>query len=291
MITQIHCYSSGIAGRDPRAKEGPRQLINHLEKNSTSLFQPIDLITSSNLSGRAALTETHAINSKLADLTFRCIEKQRHFLTLSGDHSSAIGTWSGAFNALYHQQKTGGLIWIDAHMDSHTFETSLSNNIHGMPLATLLGHGDPLLTGIANPTPALLPENVILIGIRSYEPEEKALLESLNVKIYYMTEVKQRGFHDILQEALITLDQRVDKIGVTIDIDAVDPTDAPAVSTPEENGIPGTDLIEAIKLIHQHPKWFGSEITEFLPYKDIDNKTENLTMALLEGLLHAMEKA
>ncbi len=121
----------------------------------------------------------------IANLIQKAINKGRPFLTIGGDHSCAVGTWSGAAHAIRDQGDLG-LIWIDAHMDAHTPDTSDTGNIHGMPIAHLLGSGDCALCHVSDDTPKIKPTNLALIGIRSYEPAEKALLERLNVKVYFI---------------------------------------------------------------------------------------------------------
>ncbi len=118
-------------------------------------------------------------------------------LVLGGDHSCAIGTWKGIAGAMPGPL---GLIWIDAHMDAHTPETTESGKLHGMPLACVLGYGDPALTGIAGGA-RLAPEHVCLIGVRSFEKGEAALLRRLGVRVYPMREIKERGLDSVLREA------------------------------------------------------------------------------------------
>ncbi len=280
----IFCYSSGIAGRDPLSADGPMHLINQSPMLNSDACINLVLQASGDHQGPNALAETARLCELLAQHTKRSVENQEYFMTLSGDHSSAIGTWSGAFSVCQQQNKIPGLIWIDAHIDSHTPQSSPSQNIHGMPLAALLGYGYPELKSMISDNPKLCPEHVVLIGIRSYEPPEQQLLEALNVKIYYIEEVQQRGYEIVLREAIDNLNQKVDALGVTIDIDAIDPVQAPGVSTPAANGINATDVIATLPLLQQHPKLIGCEITEFLPSKDIHNKTESIALQLIEGL-------
>ena len=280
----IFCYSSGLAGRDPLSGNGPMQLVQHSPILHPEHCINLETQTDHHGVGQNALTETHRLCQQLAKLTHQSVMQNRYFMTLSGDHSSAIGTWSGAYSACHQQHKTPGLIWIDAHMDSHTPESSPTQNIHGMPLASLLGYGYDDLRSILSATPKLQPQNVILIGIRSFEPPEKEFLDSLNVTIYYAEDVLKRGYHTVLQEALTRLDPQIDALGVTIDIDAIDPTQAPGVSTPEPGGLAAQDVIDALPLIQQHPKLIGCEISEFLPAKDENNKTLNITLNIIEGL-------
>jgi arginase family enzyme len=124
----------------------------------------------------------------------------RRFLAVGGDHSHAVGVWSGAARAL---RRSGplGLIWIDAHMDMHTPETTHTGLIYGMPVAALLGHGAPELTGVAGGVPALQPQHVCLVGARSFEPEEPAFAKRHGVRVIGMDEVRERGLAACLAEA------------------------------------------------------------------------------------------
>jgi arginase len=200
---------------------------------------------------------------------------------LGGDHSCAIGTWSGAASAL---QGPLGLIWVDAHLDSHTPESSPSKNIHGMPLATLLGYGDPTLTGIQNAKPKILPENVVLIGIRHYEPAEHELLSTLGVKIFYMEDITEMGLDAVMTSALAIITEKTEAFGISVDVDGIDPLDAPGVGYREPNGIPAFDLLKSLKLLIQNKAFIGAEIAEFNPERDIEHKTEKLIIDLISLL-------
>src|SRR5665213_879539 len=164
------------------------------------------------------------------------LQQHKFVSVVGGDHSCAIGTWSGVYDAMHHLGDIG-LIWIDAHMDSHTPETTPTNHIHGMPLACLLGYGYPTLTGVLHAAPKFKPENVCLIGVRSYEKGEAALLKHLNVRVFFMEEVQERGFEVVLAEAVQHVNQHTIGYGITLDIDAVDPLEAPGVDVPEPEGI------------------------------------------------------
>ena len=285
MDTDIFCYSSGIAGRDTRCAEGPLQLIQRWQTDTSSIAVRHNITTLSHAQGKGALAETTRMCTELAQLTYQSTYSNRYFMTLSGDHSSAIGTWSGAFSACQMQKKTPGLIWIDAHMDAHTPQDSESQNIHGMPLAILLGDGPAELTTLMQPTPKIAPEHVTLIGIRSFERVEQKRLDRLNVKIYYIDEVHDRGLATVLKETVTRLNSSVDCMGVSIDLDAIDPREAPGVSSPEVNGLSSSELINALPLIAKQTNLIGSEVTEFLPAKDQDNKTETTAIDLLK-ILH-----
>ena len=210
-----------------------------------------------------------------------CRHKQR-FVVLGGDHSCAIGTWSGVKQ--HYQQQQLGLIWIDAHMDSHLPETSPSQAIHGMPLACLVGHGEKSFRTLSGFSPAVLPQNVCLIGVRSYEPEEEALLNLLGVKVFTMQEVTRRGFEAILQECVNYLKQHTDVYGISIDLDAFDPDDAPGVGSPEEHGLKPEPVISGLSKLRNDPTLLGMEIVELNPAKDDKLKTAKLCVDLANAI-------
>ncbi|MBM3469072.1 MAG: arginase [Alphaproteobacteria bacterium] len=198
-------------------------------------------------------------------------------LVLGGDHSIAIGTWSGIKDALGNEDL--GLIWIDAHMDAHTPNTSPSLNIHGMPVAVLLGKGDQRFTNLLNTMPKIKPENLFLIGIRSFEKGEADLLENLGVRIYPIKEVKDRGLHSIIEEIRAKLSSR--RFGLSLDIDAMDPEEAPGTGTPEVLGLRYSEIAHALNSIAQDPAFIALEITEFNPHRDKEHKTSQLIWKLI----------
>lgn len=192
------------------------------------------------------------------------VQKKSSFALIGGDHSCAIGTWSGAANALRGNGPLG-LIWVDAHMDSHTPETSPSGRIHGMPLACLLGHGDKTLTSIAHAPPGLKPEHVAIVGVRSYEPEEAELLRRLGVRVFYMGEVEKRGLAAVMDDASHIALTGTAGAGVSIDLDALDPAEVSAVGSPEPGGLAVSGLCAALTRFAEDPRVVGCEIVEFNP--------------------------
>lgn len=201
-------------------------------------------------------------------------------LVIGGDHSIAMGTWSAMVKALQASMQFG-LIWIDAHMDSHTPKTSPSQAIHGMPLAVLMGYGEPSLINLCIPGPKLDPAHVVLIGVRSFEEGEAQLLKRLNVKIYFMDEVKARGFPVVFAEAIHYVNQGTKGFGVSIDLDAFDPSIAPGVGTPALDGLFANEVFQALGELSQYPQFKALEIAEFNPTKDIEQKTALLTQQLI----------
>ena len=184
------------------------------------------------------------------------------FVSIGGDHSCAIGTWSGVASAISGDM---GLLWVDAHMDAHTKETSPSGNIHGMPVAALLGYGDDKLTQIGCQKPKLKPEHLCLMGIRSYESGEAELLASLNVRIMFMEEILDRGLDACYEEAYSIVSKAPGGFGMSVDLDGFDVSDAPAVGTPVQNGIRAQQFFDCVQGLAQNPHFLALEIVEYNP--------------------------
>lgn len=209
-------------------------------------------------------------------------------ITLGGDHTSAIGTFSGAANKLSTKGDLG-LIWIDAHLDSHTVESSSSKNPHGMPLAALLGHGSPLFTQILNNEAKVKPENICIVGVRSFEAEELALLNKLKIKIFYMDEVNQRGLDAVMADAFKIVQKNTAGFGISLDLDAIDPKQAPGVGVPEDDGIDSNELIHTLKNTPNADKLVAMEIVEFNPELDINHATVDVAAGCLKAILQAKQ--
>lgn len=278
--------ASGLAGVDVSAGFGPIALKkSSYLANSSIAYEWVDMINPPNQPDDI-LAAVAALNTQLAKQVQQLVASKKPFSVLGGDHTSAIGTWSGVHAALKTQGDLG-LIWIDAHMDSHTPETSLSGRIHGMPLAVLLGQGKPELTSILDVAPKLLPQNVCLIGVRSYEEGEAALLKRLNVKIYFMDEVEKRGFNVVLGEAVEWVSKNTAGYGISLDIDGLDPLEAPGVDVPEPNGIHVADLLAGLAVVAADPKLLATEIVEFDPSRDKKGLTEQVVADVVETMAQA----
>lgn len=285
MTLHITGAASGIAagktgcGRGPEViKESP--FLTKLDL--PMLWNPL-ITPQAHLSQLDALPEVARMCELIAHYTVQAIHHNNPFLTLGGDHSCAIGTWSGAASTLATNEALG-LIWVDAHLDGHTPSSSPSGNIHGMPLAALLGHGDPALTQLMSDRTKLLPENTVAIGIRSYEPEEEKLFKELGVRIYFMPEVEERGLNTVMQEAMEIVTSGTHRFGISIDLDGLRPEDAPAVGTPAKGGIIANEFLGLLPDIARHPLFLGAEITEFNPDLTHENTTERLVVDMIEKL-------
>ncbi len=203
---------------------------------------------------------------------------------LGGDHSCAGGTWSGAANALLAASGGGlGLIWIDAHMDSHTPQSSHTGRLHGMPLAWLLGEHDDPLYGLASGV--LAPRNVCLVGVRSFEPEEEERLRRLGVRVILDEELARRGLDAALEEALAIAEAGTAGFGISIDLDVVAPQDAPAVGTPVSGGLRAGELARGLARLGARPQLAALELVEYSPRLDADGTTARVAVDLAAAAL------
>ena len=225
----------------------------------------------------------HDVCVRLAERLPGIIARRELPVVIGGDHSCAIGTWKGIASAT-RVHGAIGLLWIDAHMDAHTPQTSRSGKLHGMPLACLLGQGHPELVAIAGGA-RLDAKHVCLFGVRIFEPEEKQLLDRAGVRVFYIDEIARRGVSDTLREALAVVSDAPGGFGITLDLDSIDPQDAPGVTTPAPNGLRGSDLVTALAEHGGEPRLLGLEITEYNPATDVDGKTAGIIERLIEAAL------
>jgi arginase len=199
---------------------------------------------------------------------------------IGGDHSCAGGTWTGVARTV---PGALGLIWVDAHMDSHTPATSHSGRLHGMPLAWLLGQDDDPLYGLG--AGVLKPQHVCLVGVRSYEPEEDERLRGLGVRVVFMDEVRARGIDAVLDEALDIATAGTSGFGVSIDLDVITPEEAPNVGTPVAGGVSSAELARALEQIAGRPALAAIELVEYSPRLDRDGLTGRVALDLLSAAL------
>jgi len=281
----------GRGAKDIRCAAGPDslqhgKLIRTLQ--SRGIHADWKIILHADKKGPSSLHVVTDMAARLANVVEKEVQQRHLFAVLGGDHACAIGTWSGAARAL-HRAGPLGLIWLDAHMDSHTPQTSPSGALHGMPLACLLGHGAKVLTELAGEQSALSPSHVCLIGVRSFEPEEKALLDQLGVRVYYMTEVRKRGLDIIMRDAFRHVTKKTAGIGISIDLDGIDLRDAPAVGSPVPGGIRCSELLPVLHWLSHQPGIMGVEIAEFNPALDHREKTAGLICDILTAITPATD--
>jgi arginase len=199
-------------------------------------------------------------------------------LVLGGDHSIAAGTVGG----VSHEHRTG-VLWIDAHGDFNTPDTSPSGNLHGMPLAALCGHGAPELVDAGRPGPKLRPEDVVLFGVRDLDPGEQTLIQEAGITTYTMRQIDERGLATLALDALERLDH-VDRIHVSLDMDSIDPREAPGVGTQAPGGLSYREGHLLMELIAEHGGLGSVDVVEVNPILDHQNQTAKLALGLLSSL-------
>jgi arginase len=215
------------------------------------------------------------LNRALMQQVASVLAQGRTPLVLGGDHNLAIGSVSGSA-----QGRELGLLWIDAHADFNTAETTPSGNIHGMSLAALTGRGHPALTGLAGGTPAIHTERVALVGVRDIDNEERDALRSSGVHVFTMHDVDRRGMADVMDEALLIVGRGSKPFHLSLDLDALDPRQAPGVGTPVPGGISYREAHLAMELIAQTNQMASMDVVEVNPILDSRNATAELAVVL-----------
>src|SRR3954447_13591367 len=206
-------------------------------------------------------------------------------LILGGDHSIAIGSFAGAASYYKKQNETLGLIWFDAHADMNTPESTPSGNIHGMPLATLLGYGAPELTNVAGFAPKLDPQLCAHVGARDIDPGEREMIKQLGMRFFTMREIDERGMKDVMDDAIKIASGGSAGYAVTFDVDALDPGDAPGSGTLVRGGLTYREAHLGMEKIAEAGGMRSLEIVEINTALDMNNRTAELGVELILSAL------
>ncbi|MCB0712233.1 MAG: arginase [Ignavibacteriae bacterium] len=209
----------------------------------------------------------------LAKSVKRVLDEGGFPLVLGGDHSMSIGTIAGVAAHCREEGKRLGVIWIDAHSDINTGDTSPTGNIHGMPVAVSIGVGVPELTNVGGEFRKLEPENIVMIGLRSVDLGEKQIIREKNIKTYTMTQVDKLRIDQVVEESIEYLRDRVDHIHVSFDLDSVDPTIVPGVGTPVPGGLTYREAHLAMEIIAERGALSSLEVAEVNPILDTKNQS------------------
>jgi len=222
--------------------------------------------------------------TKLAEQVITALEQGQTPLVFGGDHSVAAGTVSGVSEFYRRRGEKIGLLWMDAHADMNTPETSPSGNVHGMPLAALLGLGPAALGSILTSEPKVAPENCVIIGARDIDTTEKENIRRAGVKeVYTMRDIDERGMRAVMEEALESASDGTAGYHVSLDMDWIDPEDAPGVGTPVRGGATYREAHLAMEIIADHGRMLSMEVVEVNPVIDEHNRTAHLAVELVSS--------
>lgn len=227
------------------------------------------------------LSDIASSNEIVAQYVQRALNRQAIPIVLGGDHSVAAGSVAGvAQHFRVHQQKIG-LVWIDAHSDMNTPETSSSGNVHGMPVAALLGLGPDALSDLLGWSPKVLPEHTVLVGIRDVDEAERVNVRRAGVTVFTMRDIDELGLRAVMEKALDIATNGTVGYHVSMDMDWVDPEEAPGVGTPMPGGATYREAHLAMEILADHGGILGFDLVEVNPILDERNRTAELSVQLL----------
>lgn len=202
-------------------------------------------------------------------------------LFIAGDHSAVIGSISGS--SINYENL--GLIWVDAHPDINTDQTTVSGNIHGMPVSALLGLGEPKLANLLKAQPKLKPENIVMLGTRSIDPPEAEIIKELNIRNYTYDDVLRMGLSQCLAE-IVDYMSPLDHVHFSFDVDSMDPDRMPGVSVPVASGFNEDDVIEIFDVFTEQLPIVSMDIVEFNAAHDVDHRTSDFVHQLINYLVN-----
>lgn len=227
------------------------------------------------------LAEIVKTSERLAAMVNASLSAAQFPICIGGDHAMALGTIAGIAAFSRDAGKTPGVIWIDAHADMNTDETTPSGNIHGMPLAASLGRGHRQLTHLLGFAPKLAAENCALIGVRRIDPGEKAIIQEMRLPVYTMADIDRRGIAAVMDEVLTRLTPRVTHLHVSFDMDSVDPGVAAGVGTPVPGGLSYRETHFMMEAIAECGCMGSFEVAEVNPILDYRNHSAEFAAELV----------
>ena len=290
MRTMIFGAGTDLGVHIDGANLGPVQLLNDIKsfyQGETFLLErDKDIIKSRNLSDRRKNEyEIEKFNSKLYKTMVEKIKEEYFPIMIGGDHSAAIP--SALASAKVNIDV--GMIWIDAHTDYNTFETTVTGNIHGLPLAAINGYKNNELR-YYHDGKIIQPSKTVIIGARSIDEAEKDNVRYSGVTVFTTEDVKEKGIEAVMDEAFKIAGYKTKGIHISYDLDVIDPDVAPGVSIPEFDGLTEEEAMKINKYIINHMKDVLSfDLVEFNPLRDIDRKTEQIALNILAQIIRAAE--
>ncbi|HXB66957.1 MAG TPA: arginase [Candidatus Acidoferrales bacterium] len=227
------------------------------------------------------LPQIAAVCDALSGRVAQALSRGHLPLVLGGDHSVAVGTVSGVARHFRAQGQRVGLIWLDAHADMNTPESSPSGNIHGMPLACILGMGPAELAALAGFRPMVAPRNAVIVGLRDVDQTEKPQVRESGIRAFTMRHLDERGLRAVMEEAIRLASDDTAGFHVSLDMDFVDPKDAPGVGTPVRGGATYREAHLAMEMICDSRRMVSMEVVEVNPVIDEANRTADLAVELI----------
>jgi arginase len=231
------------------------------------------------------LPEIAATCGRLAATVGQSLSRGRLPLALGGDHSIAIGTMSGVSQHYRELGQKAGIVWLDAHADMNTPESSPSGNVHGMPLACIVGLGPPDLTHLFGYAPKVDPHNAVIVGLRDVDQMEKPHVRDSGVRAFTMRDIDERGLRAVMDEAIRLVCDGTAGFHLSLDMDFIDPQDAPGVGTPVRGGVTYREAHLAMEMICDSGQMLSMEVVEVNPVIDEVNRTADLAVELVLSAL------
>ncbi len=222
-----------------------------------------------------------AVCAAVADRTAAAVRAGIRPLVVGGDHSLAMGSVAGVATALADRGERLGMIWLDAHGDLNTPESSLSGNVHGMPVAHLLGLGDARLSQLSSAFPAIHPEHLVYVGLRDLDDAEKRTIKAMGLHAFTMRDIDERGLRSVMNEAVAIATRGTGGMHVSCDVDWIDPGEAPGVGTPVRGGATLREAHLAMEIIHDADALVSMDLVEINPILDRQNHTAELAAELV----------
>ncbi len=227
------------------------------------------------------LAHIAAASDVLASRVDHALTQGQMPLVLGGDHSVAVGTVTGVARHFRRRGETAGLIWLDAHADMNTPESSPSGNIHGMPLACIMGMGPAALVDLGGFRPKIAPHNAVIVGLRDVDATEKPQVRESGIRAFTMRDIDERGLRAVMDQAIRIASDGTAGIHVSLDMDFCDPTDAPGVGTPVRGGATYREAHLAMEMICDSRRLISMEVVEVNPVIDERNRTADLAVELI----------
>ena len=270
------CSALRVAGLEARLEE-----LGHKVEDAGNIAVTIAETKSSFGAAHAKyLKEITQTCTKEAELVVKTLEAGKVPLVIGGDHSIAVGTVSGVSEFYRRQGQAVGLLWIDAHSDINTPESSPSGNVHGMPLAAIMALWPSELSNIFGFSPKVRPENCVLIGVRDIDAVEKENIRRAGIEVFTMRDIDERGMRAVMEETLRMAGRGTSGYHVSLDMDWIDPEDAPGVGTPVRGGATYREAHLAMEIIADPGRMASFEIVEVNPVIDEHNRTADLAVEL-----------